>query len=392
MKTSLVQHFEGLSNWLSQHRVLWSSQPYLKEALAWEKQYPLLSTQLRELSDTDLDNYERTAELLPIEHSEWRKWWLESKYFVKLDNVSAVSELRRPNDIKARKWLQIHAFVNGVLLHAKAKHWIDWCGGKGHLLRSFANCANVSGAVFERDSVLCQAGSGLASSRHSINFYALDVLKDVLPPPRTAATGVMALHACGQLTDRAIQYALAHQLEALALVPCCYHHQPIDWQPSSQLGRKLNIELTKHCMRLPSLLEHSLRERRRKLRYQQLVYRLAFQALFQLAQKPVPPLPSLPRRFFYLDFNVFCEVTSEHLELQLPDHHLQSRALEIGQQRAGLARRQGIVHAPFRRAIELWINLDRALHIAANGFRVELKTLCETTVTPRNMVIFADRR
>ena len=80
----------------------------------------------------------------------------------------------------------------------------------------------------------------------------------------------------------------------------------------------MNIGLTKHSMRLPSLLEHTLRKRRRELRQLQLIYRLAFQALYQLARLPVPDLPSFPRRFFYLSFEGFCNAAAESIQLKLP--------------------------------------------------------------------------
>ena len=388
---SLLHRFKELSLWLLEHRGLWRSQPFLNQQMSWVNLHPELAGQLCNLSDSVFNAYEREAHLLPIKNSFWERLFEEETRLVKLETVTVSDWITRPKDIKARKWLQIHAFIQGALLSSGVSHWIDWCGGKGHLIRSFAAQRTVSGLVFERNSRLCESGKSLIQETDNICFCCADVLQDPLPMPSLSPNGIMALHACGQLTDKAIHYGLKCGLDVFALAPCCYHKQPNDWRPLSRPGQRMDIGLTKHSMRLPSLLEHNLRKRRRLLRQQQLIYRLAFQALFQLARQPAPVLPSFPRRFFYLDFEDFCAVVSDKVQIKLPSGLNYSCALEIGEQQANQARRLGMIHAPFRRGIELWINLDRAVYLAEQGLKVELKQFCDSSVTPRNMIIFAQR-
>ena len=373
------------------HGELWRSQPYLSQTLSWESKHSKLAFQFRELSDAVVDSFERDAHLIPIQNEFWRQLFEKEAQLVTLDKVSVSEVLPRPNDIKARKWLQIHSFIQGALLQSGVQYWVDWCGGKGHLLRSFLAREPVGGMVLERNHELCQAGQALSGSQLNVSFSCADVLHDSLPKPAKSPSGIMAMHACGQLTDKAIHYGLEHRMDVFALLPCCYHHQPKDWQPLSKHGQRMNIGLTKHSMRLPSLLEHTLRKRRRELRQQQLIFRLAFQALYQLARLPVPELPSFPRRFFYLSFEGFCNAASESIQLKLPFEPQFSAAIEVGRRRAGQARRLALIHAPFRKAIEVWINMDRALYLAEQGLKVEVKQICSASVTPRNVVILANR-
>jgi hypothetical protein len=45
----------------------------------------------------------------------------------------------------------------------------------------------------------------------------------------------------------------------------------------------------------------------------------------------------------------------------------------------------------FRRALELWLVLDRALYLQENGYDVEVGKFCERGLTPRNVLIRAQR-
>jgi len=45
----------------------------------------------------------------------------------------------------------------------------------------------------------------------------------------------------------------------------------------------------------------------------------------------------------------------------------------------------------FRRPLELWLNLDRALFLVEQGYVVRLGSFCETAFTPRNLLLLAER-
>ena len=45
----------------------------------------------------------------------------------------------------------------------------------------------------------------------------------------------------------------------------------------------------------------------------------------------------------------------------------------------------------FRRPLELWLVLDRALYLEEQGFQVTLGTFCATQLSPRNLLLLAER-
>jgi hypothetical protein len=49
------------------------------------------------------------------------------------------------------------------------------------------------------------------------------------------------------------------------------------------------------------------------------------------------------------------------------------------------------VRAAFRRPLEVWLALDRAVWLADQGLEVAVGTFCERPVTPRNVLVSASR-
>ena len=48
-----------------------------------------------------------------------------------------------------------------------------------------------------------------------------------------------------------------------------------------------------------------------------------------------------------------------------------------------------LVRHQFRRLLELWLVLDRALYLAEQGYRVEVGEFCSRELSPRNLLIDA---
>ncbi|MNF11686.1 hypothetical protein D3C80_2129510 [compost metagenome] len=45
----------------------------------------------------------------------------------------------------------------------------------------------------------------------------------------------------------------------------------------------------------------------------------------------------------------------------------------------------------FRRPLELWLLLDRALFLEEQGYQVMLGSFCQAQLTPRNILLLAER-
>ena len=65
--------------------------------------------------------------------------------------------------------------------------------------------------------------------------------------------------------------------------------------------------------------------------------------------------------------------------------------LAQGERRFGDVARMELVRHLFRRPLEIWLLLDRALFLEEQGYRVEVGTFCPKPMTPRNLLIRAVR-
>ena len=81
---------------------------------------------------------------------------------------------------------------------------------------------------------------------------------------------------------------------------------------------------------------------------------------------------------------------AEKKSLPLPEGIDYNKFLEIGKKRKRVTERVELVRHVFRRAIEVWLVLDRALYLQQQGYQVTVSTFCEKQLTPRNILIQAN--
>jgi len=62
-----------------------------------------------------------------------------------------------------------------------------------------------------------------------------------------------------------------------------------------------------------------------------------------------------------------------------------------GWQRLAQVRNLERVRNLFRRPLELWLVLDRALYLREHGYDVQVGLFCEPRLTPRNLMILASK-
>ncbi|MGO1269422.1 MAG: SAM-dependent methyltransferase, partial [Pseudomonas bubulae] len=62
-----------------------------------------------------------------------------------------------------------------------------------------------------------------------------------------------------------------------------------------------------------------------------------------------------------------------------------------GRERLAQVRNLELVRGLFRRPLELWLVLDRALYLEENGYAVQVGEFCDSQLTPRNLMVLAQR-
>lgn len=101
-------------------------------------------------------------------------------------------------------------------------------------------------------------------------------------------------------------------------------------------------------------------------------------------------LPKRPRGAFRGDFATYVREGAARSGVDIPGFRPES-ALAAGWERARIVGALALVRAQFRRALELYIWLDRACFLEEAGYAVSVYELFPRTVSPRNVLIRASR-
>ena len=394
----LLARFTALDAFLIEHQALWKPRPFTHLSLDWEASYPELAMWLRGRSLEEAENaHNQPADLADAPEPFASLAALSAK-------LSAVGELpghaleaaghRLNVDVPGRKWQQIEAFASRLSFTSQPMHWLDWCSGKGHLGRRLLGSEQQLTCV-EYDPQLVASGQALSQRHH---LHALHVQQDVLAAEASAVLSAtqtpVALHACGDLHVRLMQLASAAGCQQMAIAPCCYNRiSRSEYQPLSHVGLASLLQLSLEDLALPMSETVTAGARVRRQRDTSMARRLAFD-LLQRQVRGVDeylPTPSLPSAWLDKPFADYCRDLADLKELSTvgtPDW----AALEAaGWQRLAEVRNLELLRGLFRRPLELWLNIDRALFLTEQGYAVRLGTFCESALTPRNFLLLAER-
>ena len=392
---ALAQRFHEVDGLLRKHRLLWASAPFKLLTLPWEADYPALVEALTRLPAEALFELETH----PARARRYLARWLPrlADRVARAEPGALDAPLALDDSLKegvpARKWQQIEAFLGN--LPTRELPVLEWCSGKGHLARITSQLTGQRARCVERDEQLAHAGRRIAEERElPVDFAILDALGEPAAAEVRPDQLACALHACGELHVRLIELAVDRQTRALAISPCCYHLFPGDQvRALSRPGQASTLALSRDQCRL-ALQEAvtatpAVRRRQRQLA----AWRLGFD-LLQRELRGVDeylPVPSVPDRRA-LDFASFVRWAAERKQIELPASIDHDRLEAAGHERLDRVRRLNLVRHMFRRPIELWLVLDRALYLQESDYDVEVGTFCDRRVTPRNLLIRAVRR
>jgi hypothetical protein len=385
--------FRALDAFLIEHQGLWRPRPFTQRQLPWENEYPELAQWLRQRSLADAEaNHNQPHDLLaPAPFPQFASQALQLSTVDKLPTQPLQPAAHRLNvDVPGRKWQQIEAFGAALQFAQTPRHWLDWCAGKGHLGRRLLHTGQQL-TCLEYDPALIASGQAL-SEHHGlpVTHRLQDVMADVAI---SAEHTPVALHACGDLHVRLLQVASAAGCKQLALAPCCYNRiQGDTYQPLSDAGRASTLLLSLDDLGLPLSETVTAGKRVRLQRDTSMARRLGFDQLQRLLRgcDEYLPTPSLPTHWLDKPFADYCRELARLKGLSTGEQDW--AALEAhGWQRLAEVRNLELVRGLFRRPLELWLVLDRALFLSERGYRVEVGSFCDPALTPRNLMVLAER-
>lgn len=433
----LRAHFIQLDKLLELSRALWQVRAFEAKALPWAAQFPRLATTLWALDDAVLDSLDAEQSALVDALSpalkqdlaalglDWDLSLLLSSFAelslgsdidsdigfdIGSDDIETATSPRIDltelahfsAHIKGRKWEQITAFVQH--LPDAGLPVLEWCAGKGHLGRLIAKARGVDVLSLEWQAMLCEEGQAFADKwQLSQRFICADAFaiegnacenSTHQTNPFRAQQQAVALHACGDLHVRLLQLAAAAGTQALAISPCCYHLiQANQYQGLSTLAKHSALRLSRHDLQLPLQQSVIANPKQQALRHQEIAWRLGFDALQRSCRgiDAYLPLPAIKQSQLSGEFAEFCHWAAAQKAVTLDADCDFDAWLEIGKQRQRLTRRIDLAAHLFRRALELWLILDRCCFLQESGYRVTLREFCANSVTPRNALILAQK-
>jgi hypothetical protein len=288
--------------------------------------------------------------------------------------------------VPGRKQDQIESFA-GCVGEVSAP-LLEWCAGKGHLGRLLGGRWRQPVLSLEREDALCAAGEHLAAKVDvDQEFLRADALSKN-SARHLVGRHAVALHACGELHLALLRGAVARGAPAIDLAPCCYFLiAGEDYTPlNSDAGLALNRE--ELHLAVADTVTAGAHDRRQRDRAQ--AWKLAFIEIRAAGGVPrAATFKPVPAAWYRLGFAEWMRRLAAREAVPLPESPDWSAREAEGWARHREVLRLELARLAFRRPLEIWLALDRALFLARRGYRVSLTEFCARRVTPRNLLISA---
>ncbi|MFN3014922.1 methyltransferase [Vibrio coralliilyticus] len=391
--------FQQLDSFLLSHQKFWRFEPFFSsydDQLPWQAEHPQLCQWLTELCPQQIEELKSAPEQL---HKALEKFIPALSIVHDLTQLTSSAlyglQLERgiETGVPGRKLEQIVSMGEAALRSHQGSEWLEWCSGKGFLGRILASQSQQPVTSFEFQQMLCDSGQQEADKQNlPMRFVQGDALsadaKQALNPKQHA----VALHACGDLHVSLIEKAVSVGLPALSISPCCYHLiQQDKYCPLSKLACSSALKLTKPELRIPLQETVTGGERVKRHRFLEMSYRLGLDLLLKEVggHQDYIPVPSVKKSLLADGFGAFCQWAADQKQLDLPTNVSFAEFEAKGEQRYWKMERLSLVQQQFRRSLEMWLVLDKALYLAEHGYQVSVEAFCAKKITPRNILIQA---
>ncbi len=400
-ETDFETRFSGLDEWLFGHNVFWQFKTFECLELPWRTMHPALCEWLQTLTPEQMADYRESPLALVNEVSQFIPSVASYYAFISLPALSfhpTHFEVKWHVGMPGRKWQQIQRFLGGVSAgkNDEGGIWLDWCSGKGYLGRLLAVKYGVTVQCLEWQQSLCEAGQAFADAHQlPMTYFQGDALDPSQAKKVANCEHVLALHACGDLHRQLLLLSAQEKPMRVSFSPCCYHlTRSAIYEPLSKRAKTSRLHLSVFDLKLPLQETVTANKKTAELRQVEVSYRLGFDSLQRYLGGTCDylPVPNVPKSFLNNDFRTFCEWAAEQKYIELPEGIDFSYWEAKGKERFWLVERIETLKTLFRRPLEIWLALDRALYLEESGYQVSLSTFCERALTPRNILISAVHR
>lgn len=393
----LPEKFVQLSRLLEETQSLWKPVAFHQSSYAWLDEHSELTAKLLALRPAQIEHLHNRplaiAKLLenhiPQAHAIEMLIELPKAHSSVLPNVNP----RFHAGIPGRKWQQVKALC--ASMSDTLTPVLEYCAGKSHLGFYVEQRFAIDVVALEwQQSLVAQANDRAQRENRRLHSYQVDVMSDACDSFFQGRQQVLALHACGALHERLIALCIEHQIPQLHLAPCCYHkRQDNIYKPYSKIAKASDLVLTKddlHTAVMETVTAGATQiSQRKKLQ----IMRLGFDLLQRevLGSDTFLPVPSLALSWSRVSFEDFCRHCATVKDIVLPARIDWQHYWQLAQLRFHEVSALDLMRALFRRPLEIWLNMDKALWLQEHQYEVILSTFCDRQTSPRNILLQAKR-
>ncbi|MFA0240766.1 MULTISPECIES: methyltransferase [Vibrio] len=389
--------FKILDSFLLEHQIYWRSEPFhlcQTHDQPWTDVNLPLVDWLDGLSIERIQTLKEQPQVLISELMRFLPELGNANQHIQFDNSALVGlDLPRgtADGIPGRKLQQIVAMGEASLEHHHGKEWLEWCSGKGFLGRILSQQSDQKVTSFEWQQSLCESGQKIADDQKlEMDFVQGDAFSKDADRVFNSNQHAVALHACGDLHVELVKKSVSHGLPAVTISPCCYHliHDE-SYQAMSSVAKSSALTLSKSDLRIPLQETVTGGERVKRHRQLEMSYRLGFSQLLkgELGVDEYIPVPSIKKSELSEGFESFCCWASEVKDISLGSDIDFDSYLIQGEALFWEMEKLSLVQQVFRRPLEIWLALDRAIYLQEQGYQASIEEFCERSVTPRNLLI-----
>ncbi|WP_215403210.1 methyltransferase [Vibrio gigantis] len=389
--------FKTLDSFLLEHQVYWRSEPFhlcQTEQQPWFDVNRLLVDWLDSLSVENIQILKEQPQVLVEELICFLPELEKANQSIQFTST-ALKGLTLPrgteDGIPGRKLQQIVSMGEASLDHHHGKEWLEWCSGKGFLGRILSQQSKQKVTSFEWQQSLCESGQKIADAqRLEMTFVQGDAFSESADDVFNSNQHAVALHACGDLHVELVKKSVSHGLPAVTISPCCYHLiREENYQAMSSVAKASALTLSKSDLRIPLQETVTGGERVKRHRQLEMSYRLGFSQLLraELNIDEYIPVPSIKKSELSEGFESFCHWASEVKEITLGSDIDFESYFAQGEKLFWEMEKLSLVQQVFRRPLEIWLALDRAIYLKEQGYEATIEEFCERSITPRNLLI-----
>lgn len=294
---------------------------------------------------------------------------------------------------------RLYSLINQVAKDKKTFRILDIGGGVGHLSRFLCQQSGHqwSSICLDSNAQFIKLGQDRLKKEPCPGLHYLQAMWP-LQHDRPQADLLLGLHSCGPLSCYQIQeFAQDQGHSHLINVACCYHHIENDEDKAlSSLAQEKAIYFSPYALSLASRAHRDYDQKKFQQKFQVKKYRYALHLLLEeLGHKDLISVGhQKDTSIYYQDFSSYAQSALMRLNLKdltIPSQDFINHFFNRFETQKQILRLSmcNVIRWRLGRLLELCLLYDRACYLLEQGHQVQLTTLFDDKISPRNIALVA---